>query len=63
MLNQNKLLRRLSLGSFDTILREITKDPAMLLWLSGTENTKWSPNENEARADGAVHARRRPRLR
>jgi uncharacterized protein (DUF1800 family) len=49
MLNQNKLLRRLSLGSFDTLLREITKDPAMLLWLSGTENTKWSPNENYAR--------------
>ena len=49
MLNQNKLLRRLSLGSFDTMLREITKDPAMLLWLSGTENTKWSPNENYAR--------------
>ena len=49
MLNQNKLLRRLSLGSFDTMLREVTKDPAMLLWLSGTENTKWSPNENYAR--------------
>jgi uncharacterized protein (DUF1800 family) len=49
MLNQNKLLRRLALGSFDTILHEVTKDPAMLLWLSGTENTKWSPNENYAR--------------
>ena len=49
MLDQNKLLRRLSLGSFDSMLREITKDPAMLLWLSGTENTKWSPNENYAR--------------
>ena len=49
MLNQNKLLRRLALGSFDTMLREITSDPAMLLWLSGTENTKWSPNENYAR--------------
>ena len=49
MLNQNKLLRRLSLGSFDSLLREITKDPAMLLWLSGTKNTKWSPNENYAR--------------
>ena len=49
MLNQNKLLRRLSLGSFDSMLSEITKDPAMLLWLSGTENTKWSPNENYAR--------------
>ena len=49
MLDQNKLLRRLSLGSFDTMLTEITKDPAMLLWLSGTENSKWSPNENYAR--------------
>jgi uncharacterized protein (DUF1800 family) len=49
MLNQNRLLRRLALGSFDSMLREITKDPAMLLWLSGTENTKRSPNENYAR--------------
>jgi uncharacterized protein (DUF1800 family) len=49
MLNQNKLLRRLSLGAFDAMLREVTKDPAMLLWLSGTQNTKWSPNENYAR--------------
>jgi uncharacterized protein (DUF1800 family) len=49
MLDQNKLLRRLSLGSFETMLREVTKNPAMLLWLSGTENSKWSPNENYAR--------------
>jgi uncharacterized protein (DUF1800 family) len=49
MLAQNRLLRRYALGSFPTLLREITKDPAMLLWLSGTENTKRSPNENYAR--------------
>jgi uncharacterized protein (DUF1800 family) len=49
MLDQNKLLRRHSLGAFDTFLREITKDPAMLIWLSGTENSKSSPNENYAR--------------
>ena len=49
MLNQNKLLRSRSLGSFGTLLHDITRDPAMLLWLSGTENTKWSPNENYAR--------------
>jgi uncharacterized protein (DUF1800 family) len=49
MLKQNELLRRHSLGSFQTMLREITRDPAMLLWLSGTENSKWSPNENYAR--------------
>ncbi|HWG57284.1 MAG TPA: DUF1800 domain-containing protein, partial [Gaiellaceae bacterium] len=49
MLRQNALLRRHALGSFPALLREITRDPAMLLWLSGTENTKWSPNENYAR--------------
>jgi hypothetical protein len=49
MLDQNRLLRRMSLGAFDKLLLEITKDPAMLLWLSGTQNTKWSPNENYAR--------------
>jgi uncharacterized protein (DUF1800 family) len=49
MLRQNALLRRHALGSFGSLLREITKDPAMLLWLSGTENTRWSPNENYAR--------------
>ena len=27
----------------------ITKDPAMLIWLNGIENSKWSPNENYAR--------------
>src|SRR4029453_19022388 len=41
--------RRRSLSSFRVLLREITADPAMLLWLSGTDNTKWSPNENYAR--------------
>ncbi|MGH2837466.1 MAG: DUF1800 family protein, partial [Thermoleophilaceae bacterium] len=46
MLKQNELLRRNALGSFRKILTEITRDPAMLLWLSGSENTKWAPNEN-----------------
>ena len=49
MLAQNRLLRRNALGSFKDLLREITANPAMLLWLSGTDNTKWSPNENYAR--------------
>ena len=49
MLAQNRLLRRNALGSFRDLLREITANPAMLLWLSGTDNTKWSPNENYAR--------------
>ena len=63
MLKQNKLLRRLSLGSFDSMLREITKDPAMLLWLSGHgEHEVVAERELRPRADGALHARRGPRL-
>jgi uncharacterized protein (DUF1800 family) len=49
MLQQNGLLRRHALGSFKELLLEITVDPAMLLWLSGTENSRRSPNENYAR--------------
>ena len=49
MLNQNAFFRRHALGSFETLLLGLTKDPAMLLWLNGTQNTKWSPNENYAR--------------
>ena len=36
MLNQNELFRRHALGSFDQLLLDVTKDPAMLLWLNGT---------------------------
>jgi uncharacterized protein (DUF1800 family) len=49
MLQQNGLLRRHALGSFKELLLAITVDPAMLLWLSGTENARRSPNENYAR--------------
>src|SRR5918997_3128093 len=49
MLRQNALFRRYWLGSFDRLLLAVTRDPAMLLWLSGTDNTKWAPNENYAR--------------
>lgn len=49
MIAQNKMFRRNALGSFRTILLNTTRDPAMLIWLSGTENTKDSPNENYGR--------------
>jgi uncharacterized protein (DUF1800 family) len=49
MLRQNNLFRQHALGSFATLLADVTRDPAMLLWLSGTDNTKDSPNENYAR--------------
>ncbi|HEY7003232.1 MAG TPA: DUF1800 domain-containing protein [Gaiellaceae bacterium] len=49
MLNQNSLFRKHALGDFDSLLVNVTKDPAMLIWLNGRDNTKWSPNENYAR--------------
>jgi uncharacterized protein (DUF1800 family) len=49
MLRQNQLFRRIGLGSFLVLLLEVTKDPAMLLWLSGVDNEKDAPNENYAR--------------
>jgi uncharacterized protein (DUF1800 family) len=49
MIRQNQLFRQHALGSFSTLLMQVTKDPAMLLWLSGTDNTKDSPNENYGR--------------
>ena len=49
MLAQNRLLRRNALGRFDRLLIEITANPAMLLWLSGTDNRKGAPNENYGR--------------
>lgn len=47
--NHLDLLRRIWRGSFRDTLTEVTKDPAMLWFLSGTANNKWSPNENYAR--------------
>ena len=49
MLKQNKLFRAHALGSFRELLLDVTRDPAMLLWLNGTDNTRRSPNENYAR--------------
>lgn len=49
MLRQNALFRKNALGSFRTLTLAVTRDPAMLIWLSGNQNNKWSPNENYAR--------------
>ncbi len=63
MLNQNQLFRRQGLGSFHELLIEVTEDPAMLLWLNGSDNSKDSPNENYAREMMELFTfRRRPRL-
>jgi hypothetical protein len=49
MLHQNKMMRARALGNFHDLFVEVTRDPAMLMWLNGAQNTKWSPNENYAR--------------
>jgi uncharacterized protein (DUF1800 family) len=49
MLDQADLLRSHGLGSFTDLLRDITIDPAMLLFLSGIYNNRWEINENYAR--------------
>jgi uncharacterized protein (DUF1800 family) len=49
MLAQNRMLRRRALGTFEKLLLGVTRDPAMLVWLSGNQNTKDAPNENYAR--------------
>jgi uncharacterized protein (DUF1800 family) len=49
MLRQNALLRRHALGNFEKLAVDITRDPAMLLWLNGTSNSRWDVNENYAR--------------
>src|SRR5207245_155413 len=49
MQQQNALLRRHALGNFRTLLLEISRDPAMLVWLDSNNNVKGKPNENFAR--------------
>lgn len=49
LLDQNHLLRKHALGNFGLMLREVAKDPAMLLYLDGYQNRKGELNENFAR--------------
>ncbi len=49
MLRQNRTLRRHALGSFPKLLRALTLDPAMQLFLSLPNSDKDAPNENFAR--------------
>jgi uncharacterized protein (DUF1800 family) len=46
---QNAMLRRNALGNFGTLLREVARDPAMLIYLDGANSRKDQPNENFAR--------------
>jgi uncharacterized protein (DUF1800 family) len=49
MHRQNETLRRHALGHFGELLQELTRDPAMLIWLDSDSNRKGAPNENYAR--------------
>lgn len=49
MLAQNELFRRHALGTYDTLLKAVSKDPAMLIWLDGRTNRRSAPNENYSR--------------
>lgn len=46
---QNDLLRSHAMGDFADLLLEISRDPAMLLYLDSATNRKTHPNENYAR--------------
>ena len=46
---QNALFRREALGNFATLLRAVTRDPAMLIYLDGVRSVARQPNENFAR--------------
>ena len=46
---QNETLRQNALGNFGKMVKDMSRDPAMLVWLDGRESKKEHPNENFAR--------------
>jgi uncharacterized protein (DUF1800 family) len=49
VLGQYDLMRKYALGNFATLLQEMSKDPAMMIWLDTSLSKKGMPNENYAR--------------
>src|SRR5436309_5434433 len=49
MLGQYDLMYRHALGNFRDLLQEMSKDPAMMVWLDTAQSKKGMPNENYAR--------------
>lgn len=47
--NYHEVIRTHCLGNFKQLVKDITVDPCMLLFLSGSVNNQFSPNENFAR--------------
>jgi len=48
-LNQVDMFRRSGLGSFEDLLLELSRDPAMIIWLDNNENHGDNINENYGR--------------
>jgi uncharacterized protein (DUF1800 family) len=46
---QNGLFRKMGLANFDDLLKAVSKDPAMMVYLDTENNRKGKPNENYAR--------------
>jgi uncharacterized protein (DUF1800 family) len=49
LLAQNELYRKMALANFDDLLKAVSKDPAMMVYLDTENNRKGKPNENYAR--------------
>ena len=49
MVHQIEMFRQHGMGSYSNLLLELSKNPAMILWLDNQENHKDSPNENWGR--------------
>ncbi len=49
LLQQIEMFRHRSMGSFEELLRCLSRDPAMLFWLDNQSNHKDAPNENYGR--------------
>jgi uncharacterized protein (DUF1800 family) len=49
MYGQNLLFRKYAMGNFHELLYNVSKDPAMIVWLDNQQNRKGKPNENYAR--------------
>ena len=47
--DQTRMLRRQGMGNFKTLLIELSRDPAMIIWLDNQDNHKDSINENYGR--------------
>src|SRR6266513_1777808 len=49
LFTQNQLFRKMALANFDDLLKAVSKDPAMMVYLDTETNRKGKPNENYAR--------------